>query len=144
MRGLGDLEAEVMDRLWRWRQPTSVRTVLEDLHADARPLAYTTVMTVMENLHRKGFCTREREGRAWMYAPAQSREQYTASVMREVLAASSDRDAALLHFVEEMSPEQLHQLRALVDERAAPARKTRAPQRGPESGRRARTGGGSV
>ncbi len=43
-----------------------VREMVEDLHND-RALAYTTVMTVMENLHRKGWLRRERDGRAWRY-----------------------------------------------------------------------------
>jgi len=52
MRQLGELEAVIMDRLWEWGRPALVREVLDDLRKD-RPLAYTTVMTVMENLHRK-------------------------------------------------------------------------------------------
>jgi len=55
MRQLGELEAVIMDRLWEWGRPALVREVLDDLRKD-RPLAYTTVMTVMENLHRKGGC----------------------------------------------------------------------------------------
>ena len=51
MRQLGELEAVIMDRLWTWGRPALVREVVDDLHRD-RPLAYTTVMTVMENLHR--------------------------------------------------------------------------------------------
>ena len=55
MRQLGELEAVIMDRLWEWGRPALVREMVDDLH-DERPLAYTTVMTVMENLHRKGGC----------------------------------------------------------------------------------------
>ena len=54
MRRFGELEAVIMDRLWEWGRPALVREVVDDLHGD-RPLAYTTVMTVMENLHRKGW-----------------------------------------------------------------------------------------
>ncbi len=64
MRPLGDLEAVVMARLWEWDRPASVRQcvreVLEDLN-DERPLAYTTIMTVMDNLHRKGMLSRVAE-----------------------------------------------------------------------------------
>src|SRR5260370_26278900 len=63
MRQLGELEAVIMDRLWKWGRPALVREVVDDLHRD-RPLAYTTVMTVMENLHRKGWLRRERGGPA--------------------------------------------------------------------------------
>lgn len=115
-RRLGDLEAAVVDVLWDRRDPASVRQVLEEVNSDGRSLAYTTVMTVLENLHRKGFVTRERAGRAWFYSTAQSREQYTASVMGEALASGADREAALLRFVESMSPVELQRLRALIDD----------------------------
>src|SRR5260370_6834424 len=68
MRQLGELEAVIRDRLWKWGRPALVREVVDDLHRD-RPLAYTTVMTVMENLHRKGWLRRERDGRAWRHEP---------------------------------------------------------------------------
>ncbi len=42
MRQLGELEAVIMDRLWKWGRPALVREVVDDLHRD-RPLAYTTV-----------------------------------------------------------------------------------------------------
>jgi predicted transcriptional regulator len=103
MRQLGELEAVIMDRLWDWGRPALVREVLEDLRKD-RPLAYTTVMTVMENLHRKGWLCRDRHGRAWRYEPAGSRSGYTAALMSDALATSTDRRTALAHFVLQMSP----------------------------------------
>lgn len=115
MRRLGDLEAVVMDRLWDWNEPTSVRRVVDDLQAD-RPLAYTTIMTVLENLHRKGFVTREKQGRAYVYSAAQTREQHTASLMSEVLAGSQDTQTALLHFVGDLSPAELARLKKVIDE----------------------------
>lgn len=115
MRRLGDLEAVVMKRLWDWQEPTSVRRVVEDLQQE-RPLAYTTIMTVLENLHRKGFVTREKQGRAYLYSASETREQHTASLMGEVLAGSQNRQVALLHFVEEMSPDELARLRTVVDQ----------------------------
>ena len=77
-----------MDRLWEQGRPTLVREMVEDLHGQ-RPLAYTTVMTVMENLHRKGWLRRERDGRAWRYEPTGSRSGYTAGLMNDALATSS-------------------------------------------------------
>ena len=115
MRRLGDLEAVVMDDLWRRDGAASVRDVMEALQPD-RPLAYTTVMTVLENLYRKGFVTREKEGRAYRYVASQTREQHTATLMSEVLAGSPDQGAALLHFVEEMSQDELARLRAAMDQ----------------------------
>jgi predicted transcriptional regulator len=71
MRQRGELEAVIMDRLWEWGRPALVREMVDALHDD-RPLAYTAVMTVMENLQRKGWLRRERDGRAWRYEPTGS------------------------------------------------------------------------
>lgn len=61
MRGLGQLEATVMNFVWGAPGPVTVRDVVEALQQD-RSIAYTTVMTVMDNLHSKGFLGRERVG----------------------------------------------------------------------------------
>ena len=99
-----------MQRLWTARGPVSVRDVLDDLNRE-RNLAYTTVMTVLENLHRKGLVEREKDGRAFKYVASVSQEQYTAELMDGALAGSGDRGAALLHFVERMSATELAELR---------------------------------
>ena len=114
MRQLGELEAVIMDRLWDWGRPALVREVLDDLRKD-RPLAYTTVMTVMENLHRKGWLRRDRDGRAWRYEPAGSRSGYTAALMSDALATSTDRRTALAHFVLQMSPHDAELLQQALD-----------------------------
>ena len=115
MRQLGELEAVIMDRLWDWGRPALVREVLDDLRKD-RPLAYTTVMTVMENLHRKGWLRRDRDGRAWRYEPAGSRSGYTAALMSDALATSPDRRTALKHFALQMSPHDAVLLREALDQ----------------------------
>ena len=114
MRRFGELEAVIMDRLWEWGRPALVREVLDDLRKD-RPLAYTTVMTVMENLHRKGWLRRERDGRAWRYEPTGSRSGYTAALMTDALATSPDRSTALRHFALQMSPHDAALLREALD-----------------------------
>ncbi len=103
MRRFGELEAVIMDRLWEWGRPVLVREMVGALHDD-RPLAYTTVMTVMENLYRKGWLRRERDGRA-------SRSSYTAALMNDALATSPDRRTALTHFALQMSPHDAALLR---------------------------------
>ena len=95
MRRFGELEAVIMDRLWEQGRPMLVREMVEDLRGD-RPLAYTTVMTVMENLHRKGWLRRERDGRAWRYEPTGSRSGYTAALMNEALGTSTDHFGVVL------------------------------------------------
>ena len=116
MRQLGQLEAAVMDRLWAWDRPALVREVLEDLQLE-RTIAYTTVMTVMENLHKKGLLTRERDGRAYRYAPEQTREEHTAAMLEEVLATSADRSATLMHFAKHIDDSELAALGAALDAR---------------------------
>lgn len=115
VRRLGELEKLVMDRMWSWEHPVAVREVLEDLQRD-RSLAYTTVMTVMDNLHRKGVLTRQKDGRAYLYRPALTREQHTAAFMGEILADSADTAATLMRFVEQMEPEEAARLREALDQ----------------------------
>jgi predicted transcriptional regulator len=115
MRRFGDLEAVIMNRLWEWGRPALVREMVDDL-SEERNLAYTTVMTVMENLHRKGWLRREREGRAWRYEPTGSRSGYTAALMNDALATSADRRTALAHFALQMSPHDAALLRKALDQ----------------------------
>ncbi|MER5660176.1 BlaI/MecI/CopY family transcriptional regulator [Streptomyces mirabilis] len=110
MRRLGDLEAEIMDRLWTWDRPATVREVVDDINK-TRPIAYTTVMTVTNILYTKGWLLRGMQGRAWLYAPVRSREAYAAALMEDGLGESKDRSAALRHFVENMSQEEVAALR---------------------------------
>lgn len=116
MRKLGDLEALVMEQLWTSNGPMSVRQVLETL-PDGRNRAYTTVMTVMDNLFRKGFVERERQGRAYAYRATQSRAEHTAEVMEEALSRGGDRGAALMQFVGQLNAEEVAQLHGLLTER---------------------------
>lgn len=113
MRGLGALEAAVMGVLWDAAGAVKVRHVVDVLAAD-RPVAYTTVMTVLDNLHRKGWVLREKSGRAYLYAPMWSREQATARALRGLLDESSDPEGALLHFARSVSPSESAVLRAAL------------------------------
>src|SRR5512140_1339346 len=115
MRRFGELEAVVMDRVWERGGPTLVREMVEDLRGD-RALAYTTVMTVMDNLYRKGWLRRERDGRAWRYEPTGSRSGYTAALMNDALGTSTDRRTALTHFALQMSPHDAVRLREALDQ----------------------------
>jgi predicted transcriptional regulator len=110
VRGFGELEAAVMDRLWARQEPATVREVLDDLRGD-REFAYTTVMTVLDNLHRKGWLTRELDGRAYRYQPVSSKQEYSAELMRQALDGSGDNTTTLLRFVEEMSPDEAEAIR---------------------------------
>jgi len=101
-RPLGDLERLVMEQLWVADSPLTVREVHERLAAD-RDLAYTTVMTVLDRLAKKGLTERERDGKAWLYRPAAPREVLVADLMRDALDGAQDRGAALVRFVDQVS-----------------------------------------
>ena len=112
-RGFGDLEAVVMDRLWTRSGVTSVREVFEDLLHD-REIAYTTVMSTMDNLHRKGWLSRERHGKAYLYWPSMTREQYSAQLMREALGTGGRSEMVLAHFLEKISDDESAALRSAL------------------------------
>lgn len=99
-----------MSRVWRWNRPVTVREVLEDLQKE-RTVAYTTVMTVMDNLRQKGWLRRDQEGRAYRYAAVSTRAAYSAALMNEAWSASDNPAAALVDFFGMMSPEQVEVLR---------------------------------
>src|SRR5215471_6101320 len=109
MPALGDLEVQVMRRIWARRDPVTVRDVLSDLQAD-RNIAYTTVMTVMSNLEKKGWLRRHADGRAYRYDPRVSAQEYSSGLMRQALEASTDRPAVLMHFIEELSADEARAL----------------------------------
>ncbi len=115
MRQLGELETRIMHVLWRRGRPATVKDVQVHL-APKRELAYTTVMTVMDRLWRKGLLHRERRGRPFHYTPAVSEAEYTAGVMRRVLGSSRDRKGVLAHFVRGMSRSDEAELLRLADE----------------------------
>jgi len=115
-KDFGPLESEVMEVVWRAGRPVAVREVVDDLNESrSEPLAYTTVMTVMDNLHRKGWLSRERDGKAYRYTAVAGRAEYTAGLMREALAGASDTEAVLSHFIATMDGTESAALRAVLE-----------------------------
>ncbi len=117
-RSMGELERAVMDILWDgggWLTPGEVHESLDD-----SSLAYTTVMTILVRLWRKGRVERQRDGRAYAYHPVVSREQYAAARMEELLAQARDRAAVLSHFLDGMDPADRAQLRRLLNSYRSP------------------------
>jgi predicted transcriptional regulator len=117
VRGFGDLEAVIMDRVWAHDAPVTVRDLFEKLRED-RNIAYTTVMSTMDNLHRKGWLARERDGKAYRYTAVSSRDEYSARLMREAMAGAGDTEAVLSHFVAQMDGAESAALRAVLDKLA--------------------------
>ncbi|MFE6282340.1 BlaI/MecI/CopY family transcriptional regulator [Streptomyces sp. NPDC057877] len=102
-----------MTRVWKWNRPVTVREVLEDLQQE-RSIAYTTVMTVLDNLHQKGWVRREAEGRAYRYEAVSTRAAYAAALMNEAWSQSDNPAAALVAFFGMMSDEQRQALRDAI------------------------------
>jgi predicted transcriptional regulator len=138
---LGELERAVMAQLWAAPGPLTVREVHDRLD---RELAYTTVMTVLGRLAKKGVVRQERDGKAYRYAAASTREQLAASLMLDALGdVGEDRTAALVAFVDRVGPEEAAALRAALQAgpaaAAAPAPlevprpRVDGDERGPES-----------
>lgn len=102
-----------MQVLWDRGEPATVRDVLGSLQTP-KTLAYTTVMTVLDNLHRKNEVTREMHGRAWSYRPLRSRAEHSAALLQGVLQDAGDPGAVLMHFVADLDPAVVTQLQQAV------------------------------
>jgi predicted transcriptional regulator len=113
VREFGELESAIMDVMWAADRACAVREVRERL-SYARPVAYTTVMTVMDILHRKGVLHRDKHGRAWRYWPAEAREEHDARLMAEVLRSGGNRVVTMRHFLERVSDDEMESLRLAV------------------------------
>jgi predicted transcriptional regulator len=116
---LHELEALVMEEVWR-REPATVRDVMDALNKGARkPRAYTTVMTIMDRLYRKGLLDRRSERNTYFYTAHLSRDEYAdARAQTEVDALVKEwGDVALVHFAKQMGtldPKRREQLRRLA------------------------------
>lgn len=92
LRSLGSLESQIMEILWEAKEPIKGRTIFEEIRS-RRPIAYTTVMTVLERLSQKGFVKKElEEDRAYVFQAALSKGRYvqesSKSVLMELLSLS--------------------------------------------------------
>jgi len=108
----GHLERAVMEVVWRGA-PVNVRDVQQQL---PRPAAYTTVMTTLDRLFKKGFVARVRRGRAFLYSAAYTRDQVEAAVAAGLLTGfleENDRARPVLsHLVDVVAQQDA----ALLDE----------------------------
>lgn len=112
---LGPLERWVMERFWAGG--TTELTVRDVLSARSQDdLAYTTLMTVVERLYRKGFLTRRRVGRAYVYRVRTQRADYLGGLVANILGSTDDRRSVLLGFVRHADDDDLAGLRAAIRE----------------------------
>ena len=116
---LGELETPMMELLWQ--QPRQTVSEVEARLAHSRTIAHTTVLTTLDRLHRKGYLTREKAGKAFVYAPVYTREEFERGMAEEVLSAilKGIGEPALSTFVDMVSEDeaQLKKLEALIQEK---------------------------
>ena len=120
---IGPLERRVLEVLWRAESPASVRDLLPSFPG----AAYTTLMTTLDRLHRKGLLTRIRRGRAFAYAPLLTRAAFDSARAAEALSGVLQGDPQTLgsvmsFFVDAVSArdrELLDELESLVQSRRA-------------------------
>lgn len=124
LHGLGSLEREVLQAVWHLRR-ASVRAVREALKAR---VAYTTTMTVLDRLYKKGLLDRAREGRAYMYSAAASPDQLQSSVamglLRRLLGRGRDAAAPVLSSLVDTVGDRDHQLLDELDRLVREKRRT--------------------
>ncbi len=111
-RPLGALEDAVMEFVWSADGPVTPSVVQQ---AVAPELAYTTVMTILTRLWQKNLLTRDREGRAYAYAPARSEADHRAGQMQDTMRVAGDRMAVLSSFVDTLGTDELEALRKLLE-----------------------------
>ncbi len=123
---LGPLEAQVMEIVWSKGEVT-IRDIYDTVRKK-RDLAYTTVMTVVHNLHKKGLLNQRKDGNAHFYTAHQSRSQFVRSRVAEALDALLEdfTEPAMAHLAERLSKTdstQLDELAKIITERRAQEKK---------------------
>ena len=122
---LGPLEWRTLEALWARQAPASVR----DLTPEFPDIAYTTLMTTLDRLHRKGVLTREKQGRAFVYRPRMSRSEFNSARAGDAVRAALKNGGSLaplasylVDAVGDRDRELLAELEALVGHRPAKGR----------------------
>ena len=118
---LTEAELRLMRVLWD-RGESAVADVVAAI-ADSTPLAYTSVLTTVRVLEKKGYLTHRQEGRAFLYSPAIAEHEASRSEVRHVLQRffGNSRESLLLSLLgdDEITPAELQSLRAAIA-KAAP------------------------
>lgn len=116
----GDLEWAVLEVLWDVGRDISVRETQQALRRRP-PLAYTTVLTVLDRLHAKGAVLRSREGKAYVYRARYPREAFLGErAVRALAESGAPADTVLMAFLdsaEEVDPDLLDRLAKLIEEK---------------------------
>lgn len=119
METLGQLQQSVMDEVWRMGRAT-----VADVHASLslrRKIAYTTVLTTMRNLERRGMLTHQAVGKAFLYQPVMARDQYTGGALQgfveRVFGGQPEQLLCHLLGTERLTSADLERLKKMVQDR---------------------------
>lgn len=124
VRPLGNLELAIMRIPWKADRALTVREVHDSLLA-SRTLAYTSTLTVMNRLVRKGLLRRSEGKRPHAYRAARGQADYSTDLMLGILSEAGDRRAALVRFVQRLGPRETNLLLRLATERVSVAGRAR-------------------
>jgi predicted transcriptional regulator len=117
---LTDQELEIMKIVWV-RQTATVRDVYEAL-LERRKVAYTTVMTMMKILEHKGYLHRKQVDRAYVYRPAQPKNQVIGKMVRDFVnrVFNGSAEPLLVHLIEDrrLTGDEIEEIRRLIGERS--------------------------
>lgn len=115
-----ELESQILGVLWE-RGPSSVRDVQERL-ADGKPRAYTTVLTTMQVMEKKGLLSHEREGLAHIYRPLVSRDDIAQpavrTLVRNLFGGDATKVVQTLIDSQDLSEADLKEIRRMINEAA--------------------------
>jgi predicted transcriptional regulator len=122
-----DLELQILGVLWAGG-PSTVRDVLESM-PDGKARAYTTILSCLQVMEKKGLVAHKREGQGYLYRPVVRKQRVLGSVVRELLrnVFGGRPSVALQYFIAEgdCTGEEIEQLRRLVDEAGGPKKRRR-------------------
>lgn len=115
-----ELELQILKFLWR-QAPLLARDVQTALAAEGRPLAKTSVITTLNTMFDKRYLSRKRQANTYLFSPRITEEQVATRVLDDVVDRVFDGStaAALLGLFDarEIDPEELRELRSLIDRR---------------------------
>ena len=117
---LGALEAQIMDVIWAGSEAMCVDDVRAELTRRGKDSAYTTIMTTLSRLHKKGLLARDMKGKAYYYTSRVSRKELGTTVTKDVIDGllATFAEPAMAYFVEALSdtdPRKLDSLAELIE-----------------------------
>ena len=116
---LGELQTAVMETLWR--EPGLTVNEVEKRLQRRREIAHTTVLTTLDRMHRRGYLVREKKGKAFVYSPSYTREEFERGMAQEVVGALLGQfsEPALSAFIDLVGEdrEALDQLEVMIREK---------------------------